>query len=683
MKREIIIFSLIFIAIVVTHGELHAYSSNVHQRLTSETVDQNASTIKTYLNSLFLSAGANEVQNSKTVKDWLIEGSWMEDVSPDIPTSHFYDPLTNKGYSVLGVEIGQSAYDRANDLPNYGPWVWARKRMYDGLIQTDKTLREQYLGIAFQALGRAMHLVQDMAVPAHTRNDFHTADPYEAYTNRNFRSLNYSSISFPDGYVSTSSAAPRFFWDTDTYDGSSVPLTDTIGLAEYSNANFFSADTIFKDYPHPSYADTTYASIDWQHPEVADAEDGKSDNKIYIRKTAGQADARMAAVSYISYDCIRRGYVQYSPWVLDDAVHNDYAAMLIPRAVGYLAGLLNYFFRGTISISVPTNGLYSMIDATQEGFTPAFTAIKLKATNTTTTGENMTNGTIQLVVKYKVAHADPFQPGPIEKDADFSYIVVPEKNDVSALFSASPTELNFDLSQNPIPLWATDVYLQVVFKGTLGNEENAVAIGFKDISEPTPMDLFSNTDQICISGSWYVAGSQQAIEQVDANHNGVADYPSEADVYGHDPQDIYILFSPYSETTYRIASPTFYDIKVSNLAPANHKRVMYLLSDYQFDDTSHVHWMKRDAPDNWPISDVKYLHINYAIERQVDYSEDSGLCGGNPPCYLDYYPGESTSFPAWQTTNFFTFRGARMWWGSPQIYTNLPPTGSQCSFDAL
>ncbi|RMG00995.1 MAG: hypothetical protein D6726_10390, partial [Nitrospirae bacterium] len=79
-----------------------------------------------------------------------------------------------------------------------------------------------------------------------------------------------------------------------------------------------------------------------------DAEDGKLDNRVYIKKTVGDADIRLASFSYISYDLIKKGYYQFSPIVLDDKVYSDYASLLIPRAVGYSAGLLNYFFRGEI-----------------------------------------------------------------------------------------------------------------------------------------------------------------------------------------------------------------------------------------------------------------------------------------------------------------------------------------------
>jgi len=61
-----------------------------------------------------------------------------------------------------------------------------------------------------------------------------------------------------------------------------------------------------------------------------------------------------------------------------------------------------------------------------------------------------------------------------------------------------------------------------------------------------------------------------------------------------------------------------------------------------------------------------------AIKRQTDYSDDSDLCGGNPPCTIDYFP------------LFYSFRGIQMWWGGGLIYVNAPyPSDSQCPYNLL
>ena len=98
----------------------------------------------------------------------------------------------------------------------------------------------------------------------------------------------------------------------------------------------------------------------------------------------------------------------------------------------------------------------------------------------------------------------------MEKTADFSYIVVPEANNVTSI-PTTTTTLTFNLAPG-VPLEATDVYLQIVYHGQLGNEADAVAVGFKDISEPTPLDFRNDMDWACINGVNNPSGSTAAIE---------------------------------------------------------------------------------------------------------------------------------------------------------------------------
>jgi hypothetical protein len=351
---------------------------------------------------------------------------------------------------------------------------------------------------------------------------------------------------------------------------------------------------------------------------------------------------------------------------LDNNVHNTYAKEIIPRAVGYSAGLLDYFFRGTIEITLPSDGVYSLTDTPAEGFKQ----ITLLAKNTTTTSEEMSDGSIELVIGYKLAQADPFQSGLVPVDEDFTYIVVPEANDTRSIPKNGSTELTFNLTQG-LPLNATNVYLQVIYKGWLGNEDGAVAVGFKDISEPTPIDIFNNMDVICLYNTWYVAGSPEAIERVDkrkykGNGNGIAD---EWDVYAHDLQDIYIKLSPVNNQ--QNASPTVYDYHVPYLFAGSFSRALFILSDYDFKYSFYSTRVKQDS-DPWAHSPLTALFSGTAIKRQINYTDDSDLCGGEPPCYLDYYP------------MFYTLKGVKMWWGGGVIYRNYPyPSNSQCSDNLL
>ena len=100
------------------------------------------------------------------------------DVSEDNPASngtlHFYDPATGLGY--LGMPF--NAKDRAGEF--------YRSSITDycvGQYENDNKSAKK----AWDELGTAEHLLQDMTTPAHTRNLSHiTGDSYEAYVARNW-----------------------------------------------------------------------------------------------------------------------------------------------------------------------------------------------------------------------------------------------------------------------------------------------------------------------------------------------------------------------------------------------------------------------------------------------------------------------------------------------------------------
>ena len=92
----------------------------------------------------------------------------------------------------------------------------------------------------------------------------------------------------------------------------SLPIVDdpTIGLAEYSNAYFLTQDTIWRKYAHPAKENTTYADIDWfRDAERVDAEDGKPDNRIYIKYKEGVGTdiEHLLAIRYFTTELDRLG----------------------------------------------------------------------------------------------------------------------------------------------------------------------------------------------------------------------------------------------------------------------------------------------------------------------------------------------------------------------------------------
>jgi hypothetical protein len=81
-------------------------------------------------------------------------------------------------------------------------------------------------------------------------------------------------------------------------------------------------------------------------------------------------------------------------------------------------------------------------------------------------------------------------------------------------------------------------------------------------------------DKICLNGSWYSAGSPEAIAQVDADGDGSAD---EWDVFPHNTQNVYIHISSPGNPVY--ASPSEFTSYTPSVGHGTHYRAFFL-SDY-------------------------------------------------------------------------------------------------------
>ena len=154
-----------------------------------------------------------------------------------------------------------------------GQYSWHDVRGYyhQALVSTDPGSRNMHFWQTFEGLGRLMHLVQDSSVPEHVRSDSHVnpmAHNYEKMTRKlvdtdEFRTwlsntsrytYDDSLSQFPPGVSGLAPIPIARMVDTDRYSGANPEETvnQPIGIAEYTNANFFSKDTIFKGFEHPA-----------------------------------------------------------------------------------------------------------------------------------------------------------------------------------------------------------------------------------------------------------------------------------------------------------------------------------------------------------------------------------------------------------------------------------------------
>ena len=596
----------------------------------------------------------DDLVNGATIHDWFENAGAQEDTPVLRSRHHFLDPVNNNGFSGLvgglfqlgdpSVVWAQKGLGQQTIGGAYS-WVDARDYFYKALSSNSKTMREEQLAMSFRALGQVMHLISDMGVPEHTRNTSHiiskTIEPWleevlNKDTKTDLHAKYFSRISnaidspvYPDSsLVQQAGKFPNApipianLFDFETYTGTNPDVTKTsqIGLAEYTNANFFSIDTIFKDYNYPSASEI----IEYQETDSASGE-----IKTFIANTEVNHLAQAIVFKKYLVAGNTHGYT-----IVDDKIHADYLEKLLPRAVGYSGALIDYFYRGTIELSLPSQGIYAIAAPNSAGYTE----IRLNARNSTPNNEEMTDGTLQLVFKYKMALSDPLQGGPYSYGPE-QYIVVAEKNNIRTLSRTATTELVFDLTSTPLPLWAVDLYLQVVYHGKLGNETGAVVVGTKDISEPTPIDIVNDMDLICINNTIMTAGSDTAISAADLNHDGKADY----DVFPHGLANVYMAFNGAA------ASSSNHQATFANIPPGSYGRI-FVLGDY----SGATPALLVSTAVTVQKLDVRDTFSNFSFQVDVDG--------------IDAVDNQS-GYPA-----MLNFRGLKSWW-----YTHYEnPTNSTC-----
>ena len=345
-----------------------------------------------------LSSGSNsELTGSdgrrRNVLEWLGQGGEREDdglLANGRFHNHFHNPFKPWSESGLHALRHQSSSIHWMQDPAQSPggnWTWRRARQLylQALTAPDANAREEAAADMFRALGQIMHLVVDASVPEHTRGDAHPfgtlwrealkrrrAGNYEYWVSDQHTRANDTAtaaaeaefraryLSSPVGFDPAVFAIPppagetlarvpvARLIDADKYQGESpdpnVTLGGAIGLAEFANANFFSEDTFTGQFPFPRREDLV------PNPRVAP---GSARVRAYLAKPAGFGlPTSVALAECVSERPIARWIVSRpSPYpCVDEAVWEETAAHLLPRAVGYARGVLQYFFRGTLKV---------------------------------------------------------------------------------------------------------------------------------------------------------------------------------------------------------------------------------------------------------------------------------------------------------------------------------------------
>jgi hypothetical protein len=496
-------------------------------------------------------------------------GAMFEDAPGERSLNHFFDPAHGGRALTIGIFSWQTSPDWAlqdnvnnrDAMQKYSYWQ-ARQYFYAALTKTGlssaKGGRDELWGQTFQTLGQIIHHLQDMAQPQHVRNDAHydglsgvfgpafnigvrhpsRFEKYSAFGGGRARidsTLNTTRIDAAFPTYRQTLGKPRDFW-----------ISNEAGIAEYTNTNFLSQRTNFvadaagvgyanPSFPRPVPASATELSVTevfapGQVPAVVRqfcnnvgldqckmtfwssivSDMLANTSTVNTRASTESAFDEDLNGLIINYDN-ETGIIQTGRLFSLNRLNFDAAyPFLIPKAVSYSAGLINYFFRGQMEINLPSAGVYSVVDHATESCADncGFRKVKLKLKNKTE-GEAMTSGSLVAVVKFR--RNTCYRPDLSSEFIPFSCrsseeeIAVSDDIQIAALNPAEELELEFTFG-TVIPINATDVFLQVVFRGTLGSEQGAVAVTTKDISEPTFITTYNDTDYVAIGVSCYKAG---------------------------------------------------------------------------------------------------------------------------------------------------------------------------------
>ena len=527
---------------------------------------------------------------TQSVLNWIKQGSTAED-DPTFcrAVSHFHNPLESWAksgasdfppqnwtctlmswptYSAVTWATGYISSDlnvpkvTFSDAPDKSPNNWnnAREDYFQAL--TSSTNREYYLSKSLGALGQVIHLLEDMAVPAHTRNDFwaHLTlfnlawnpknwvyQPFERYVKRNNAKLveDASKVVTTDTTPSFPDPSLTKFWDTEQYKNRGIPSTATnIGLAEFSSPNFLSDWTIPNNwatnlgghsFPYPQIKNTSYEICN----ELTVMPGVK--RRYVSRKnahTTGTGCDHFAVLPLFGSSLIRsnanlNNNISTVRLELDDNVHETYAKELLPRAIGYSSALIDYFFRGKLEVSAPAEHIYAITDGSQSyPFISTYYDLSDPPQQVTVTTQQQQFKTLKAKIKNVTANNEPAGPGTLTAIAEYSIIPnyqpdlsnYPPSNDklttalnttmnrvpftysvsaprtVSSLSSTDAIEYTFSFQDQPIPVGITDFSLYFVFQGTLGNEKDkAIAVTWQDMREPVHQTFWNLTDRYSLN----------------------------------------------------------------------------------------------------------------------------------------------------------------------------------------
>lgn len=442
----------------------------------------------------------NSKNDKKSVLELFRDGARFEDSLLFIrPIHHFYDPISGDALlSLLAKPSPTWALEDKGQInfPLFQRYSFTDSRdyFYRALTATTPDDHDLYFGKTFETLGHVIHHIQDMAQPQHVRLDphlklsdadkpdwvFEKGSRYETYTKGlgdNLPFNTYAPVNNKDdvNYLTTA----RSFWHTAQGGGK--------GLAEFTNSNFVSAGTNFDTdrYPSPNRVqatahDESVNSLFQKEgltlpPECQDSNPPCVMTFYRSRVQDNYRSAESKDNDYTSTESIFDQDLQVQNKRAFSLNRFNFIAaheFLIPRAVAYSAGMIDYFFRGQLSaedvVFTDTGINLRVKNAIDPAKTPAWANEILYAT-----GGQQQPSALTIVYEYKDA------AGETQYGVSNTMPMTAEPNGATGI-APGQTSQNVYAFTLSVPAEAAEVKYRLVFRGRLGQEDNAVAVGPAD-----------------------------------------------------------------------------------------------------------------------------------------------------------------------------------------------------------
>ena len=329
---------------------------------------------------------------------WIEEGSQREDDAGTLNPAygrfikHFYIPNNPSDARHLTDTVNgevDSFQWATTDPRNTESWPKAREYELQGLTAVTQLERDAKLAHMFKSLGHVIHLNQDLSQPGHTRNDAH---PFRDWIEEYGREV-YLRKFYATGFPTSSRTLAQWraagfrkledFWNKKLYMDSAQELNDDLtvpgallGLAEFSNGNFLSEDSLYKEmekyysvhkFEFPSLnTGTTFFQVRQNRREAGAAYELQHEiqrARIFLAKVGdGQRVTSHSALSFLGYHWPLFGnpgiVYEYGISINSPKVLQEYHSILIPKAIAYSGGILDHFFRGRLQVTFCTSRIY-------------------------------------------------------------------------------------------------------------------------------------------------------------------------------------------------------------------------------------------------------------------------------------------------------------------------------------